>query len=120
MAQITTLQTSTAASFAAVTGTLSSLTTSTLAIASSVTDLTAEVGISTTSLRVSYVATAAPSGATAAYQVRARAEKVSAGMTIVAKSDGTGYVAIEADKLLIRSSAGSTSRCSMPWAARST
>lgn len=101
VAQITTLQTSTDSAFAAVTGTLSSLTTSTLAIASSVTELEASVGDIDASLRVSYVVTAAPEGAMAAYEMRARAENVSVGMTIVAKSDGTGYVAFDATKMLL-------------------
>lgn len=106
VAQITALQTSTATAFAAVNTTLSSLTTSTLAIASSVSDLEAQLGDVEASLKVEWIASATPAGALASYQMCAKAENVSVGFFMVAKSDGTGYVAIEADKFFLRSSAG--------------
>ena len=106
VAQITSLQTSTDTAFAGVNSTLSSLTTATSALATSVTDLEATIGDVSASLRVEWVASATPAGALAAYQMRAKAEESSVGFYMVAQSGGTGYVAVEADKFLVRSSAG--------------
>ncbi|WP_127088321.1 host specificity factor TipJ family phage tail protein [Aquabacter cavernae] len=58
------------------------------------------------SVNVTWVTGAYPSGAAAGWQLNVKAQNVNAGLRAIARSDGTGYIAISADKLFIESPSG--------------
>ncbi|MEW6125388.1 MAG: hypothetical protein AB1698_22500, partial [Pseudomonadota bacterium] len=77
------------------------------ALATRVDSVEATLGAVSGSVRAEWVVAATPSGAFAAYQLRARVEASDVGFFVVAQSGAPGYVAIDADRFFIRSSGGS-------------